>query len=303
MFELFLEAKRKLKNGQLPTFYANGLTDDFAILGDASAAEASGEIMRVTYEVPRKIESELASFLRSLVLIGRRNGIGLTKASNELHRLAHEFDRYTGDAFIVSGTNANVVETYDRATRCIVGCTTPRYFAEWHRSGLPLLAANEQFIRERGGRVVRFFFVRDGFQQRTPMIVDVIRDHVKAGIRALIVNTDSFGQPLMRAVLSNEKHGDLRSLECGFVDGKTFLETLYIERDRSKILIDQRRSRCQYEYTAKLQPFLTSSLGSILGASIDASNADRVTFSRLTRSAVEHLRLELERHLGVLTAA
>jgi hypothetical protein len=299
VLELFLEAKRKLPDGQSPTLHVRGLTDDFAILSDGGDAGAASDIAQMSVAVPRTIEHELASFLKSVVRIARKQRVGLVDAKGQLQQLAAAFDRYGEDSFVVSGTNANVVEAFDVARECIVGCTTQPYFEEWHRCGMALLTANEQFVHKRGGRVVRFFFVEDDFQDRVPGAINMIRHQLEAGIRAVIVHVASFGPAVMQAVFNDPCPSDLSLLECAFVDGKIFLKVMFIGHGVSKIEIDQRTNRCQHEYRALLQPFLTAPHGRLFGARLDPADRYHVEFDLLDEPAVEALRRQLECDLGL----
>jgi hypothetical protein len=249
--------------------------------------------------VPRAIEHELASFLKSLVRIARKKHVGLVDAKGQLQRLAAAFDRYDEYSFVVDGTNANVVQAFDEARECIVGCTTQPYFDEWHRTGIALLTANEQFIQNRGGRVVRFFFVEDDFQDRVPGAINMIRGQLEAGIRAVIVHVASFGPAVMQAVFNDPCPRDLSLLECAFVDGKIFLKVMFIRHGVSKIEIDQRARRCQHEYQALLQPFLSAPHGRLFGARLDPADRHNVVFDLLGKPAVDALRCQLECDLGI----
>lgn len=294
VFELFLETRRRVGNGQRPTLHAAGLTDDFAILADAAEA---GDVVRRGFEVPRRLEAIVDSVLGNAVRIQRSSRVGLVHAEHTLQRLAGELHLYAEGRFAVSGTNDNVVEAFEGARDCIVGCTTPRYFDEWRRSGVALLAANEQFIQKRGGRVVRFFFVHDDFQNRAPGAVNVIRDHVRAGVRAIIVLVTSFGSGVMRAVFDDPEPRDLSALEQVFVDGRIFLKVNYIVDGYSNIEIDQSAARCQLEYREKLLPFLRCHYGRFYSATVDPD--DEVQLHLLGRGEVALLRTQLERDLGV----
>ncbi len=295
-----------MHNGQRPTLYANGLTEDFPILGPGGVLEgegAAGDIVRVSVEVPRKLEHELGSFLKSVVKIARKQRVGLVDAKRQLLRLAGEFMRYDDDAFVVSGANANVVEAFDGARECVIGCTTQPSFEEWHRSGIALLTANEMFIQQRGGRVFRFFFVQDDFQDRVPGAINVIRDQVKAGVHAVLVHVASFASSVLEAVFNDPAPRDLSSLECAFVDDKIFLKVHFIANGHSKIEIDQGSTRCKYEYKTLLQPFLSAGHGRFFGISVDSVRNDEVIFTPLARSEVAALRRQLESDLGLTPLA
>lgn len=302
VFELFCETRRRLRNGQRPTLHAAGLTDDFAILAAAGTA-AADDVERRWLEIPRRIESVVTSVLANASHIHRAGRVGLVHAERTLQRLAGELYMYAEGRFAVSGTNDNVVEAFEGARECIVGCTTPRYFDEWLRSGIALLAANEQFIRKRGGRVVRFFFVHDDLQDRAPGAVNVIRDHVRAGVRVVIVLVPSFGAGVMRAVFNDPEPRDLSALEQVFVDGRLFMKVNYIADGHSDIEIDQSSERCRYQYRTQLKPFLDSHHGRFFGAALDAGSDDQVSFRQLLPAELEELRRQLERDLGIEPSA
>ena len=298
---LFQEAKARIQNGQLPTLYVNGLTEDFAILGAAVPEPASDGIVPLSAEVPAELADEVSAVLGSVVQIRRQERVGLVHAKRQLESLAAEFYRYGDDTFVVSGHNANVAEAFDNARTCIVGCTTPAYLDEWRRSGRGLLAANREFIARRGGRVIRFFFVPEGFESRLPGLVDVVRDHVEAGVLAVIANVDSFGPELLQEVFKEPRPRDLSALECAFVDGKIFLKTHFVASGDLKIELDQRAERCQHEYKTQLRPFLTSLEGILLRAGRE-EGGDGIVLEPLNAADVAKLKQQLETDLGLAPA-
>lgn len=302
VFQLFMAAKGKVKNGQVPTLYVNGLTDDFLVLGEGSRAGSVDGIAQMSAEVPAKIKSELSTFLASVVQIHRRGRVGLLHAERQLESLAAEFYRYGDDTFVVPSHNCNVIEAFDNARRCIVGCTTPAYVDEWRRSANGLLGANREFIRLHGGRVVRFFFVRDDFRNRVPGLLNVVRDHVKAGVLAVVVNVDSFGPAVLQEVFKDPRPDDLSSLECAFIDGKVFLKTHFVANGDLKIEVDQRPTRCQNEYKTQLRPFLSSSNGMLFGASFRNDSDDGAALHQFRSEDIGELKQQLESDLGLVSA-
>ena len=301
VFGLFVEVKRKLNNGQVPTLYVNGLTEDFLILCEAGNTRLEllpAGISRVPVEVPTKLKDELMEFLESVVEICKRRRVGLAHAERQLASLVNEFYKYRENTFVVSGYNSDTVEAFESARKAIVGCTTPAYCDEWHRSGVRLRRANELFI-QKGGRVTRFFFVRQGFQDQARGMLGVIRDHVKAKIRAVVVNVDSYGPTVLQEVFRNPRPDDLSSLECAFIDGQVFLKTHFAANDDLKIEIDQRPTRCKNEYRTQLRPFLDSRNGTLSEASLKPGNHDELVFRELTAGEVDSLRQQLEDDLGL----
>jgi hypothetical protein len=295
---LFQEAKARVHNRQLPTLYVNGLTEDFSILGGARIEPKSDGIVPLSAEVPAELKDEFSTFLGSVVQIRRQGRVGLIHAKRQLERLAADFYRYGDDTFVVPGHNANVAEAFDNARVCIVGCTTPAYVEEWGRSGRELLAANREFIARHGGRVIRFFFVRDEFENRIPDILDVVRDHVVAGVLAVVVNVDSFGPAVLQEVFKDPRPRDLSSLECAFIDDRIFLRTHFVASGDLKVELDQRADRCQHEYKTQLRPFLTSPEGVLLRAEL-ADGGDGIVLEPLSAADVAELKQQLETDLGV----
>jgi hypothetical protein len=295
VLDLFREAKAKVKNGQIPTLYVNGLTEDFAILGGDSPGPSDG-IVPLSAEVPAMLQSELSAFLHSVVQIRRRQRVGLVHARRQLEGLAAEFYRYGDDAFVVPGHNANVAEAFDNARTSIVACTTPAYLDEWHRGGAGLLGANGRLIAKHGGSVIRFFFVRDDFADIIPGVLDVVRDHVVAGVFAVVVNVDSFGPAVLQDVFGDPRPSDLSPLECAFVDGKIFLRTHFVANGALKIELDQRPIRCHHEYRTHLRPFLSSE-GVLLGTHLQ-DGGDGIVLDRLGIDDVSELRQQLDAELG-----
>ena len=296
VLELFVEVKRKLTNGQVPTLYVNGLTADFPILTKAASARLEPVpegVCRVSLEVPTKLKDELMEFLESVVEISKRKRVGLLHAERQLAGLSNEFYKYRDNTFVVSGYNSDAVEAFENARKCIVGCTTPAYVEEWHRSGVRLRRANELFI-QKGGRVTRFFFVRRDFRDRVPGVLGVIRDHVKAKIRVVVVNVDSYGPTVLQEVFKDPRPDDLNSLECAFIDGQVFLKTHFAANDDLKIEVDQRPTRCKNEYKTQLRPFLDSRNGTLAAAILKPGNHDELVLRELTAGEVDSLRLQLE---------
>jgi len=234
--------------------------------------------------------------LKSVVQLRRRRRVGLAHAVRQLESLAAEFYRYGDDTFVVPSHNSNIAEAIDNARTCIVGCTTPAYIENWQHGGLELMGAIREFIARHGGRVIRFFFVPDDFENRVPGVLDVVRDHVEAGVLAVIVNVDSFGPALLQEVFKDPRPDDLSSLECTFVDGKTFLRTHFAANGELKVEVDQRPDRSHHEYKTQLRPFLSSSKGVLFGVDLQD---DGVVLSPLQSEDIGELRQQLESDLGV----
>lgn len=298
VLQLFQEAKDKLRNGQLPTLYVNGLTDDFPILERARPGAQGDGIVPLSAEVPAALTHELSTFLDSVVQIRRRRRVGLVRATRQLERLAAEFYRYGDDAFVVPGHDPNVVEAFDNARTCIVGCTTPAYVGEWRRSGAGFLATDRDFVTKHGGRVVRFFFVPNEFESRVPGVLEVVRDHLEAGVLAVVVNVDSFGPALLLEVFKEPRPSDLSSLECAFVDGRIFLKTHFVANGDRRIELDQRPARCRHEYKTQLRPFLVGG-GALFGANLRDGGGEGVELYPLQLGDIEELREQLDADLGV----
>ena len=295
VLDLYREARSRIQNGQTPTLYVKGLTDDFLILDGEPPASPSDGIVALAAEVPEVLQGELSAFLHSIVQIRRRRRIGLAYAQRQLESLAAEFYRYGDDSFVVRGDNANVVEVFDRARTSLVGCTTPALLEEWRRTGIPLLRANRRLI-ERGGRVVRFFFVRDGFDREVPCVLDVVREHAAAGVLAVVVNVDSFDPAVLQEVFEDARPDDLSALECVFVDGAVFLRTHFAATGDLKIELDQRPTRCHHEYRTHIRPFLSSD-GVLLLAS-PSDGGDGVVLEPLGADDISELREQLDADLG-----
>jgi Caspase domain len=296
VLELFLEVKHKINNGQVPTLYVNGLTDDFLILTEAAHARLEPlpeGICRVPLEVPTRLKGELIKFLGSVVEITRRRLVGLVHAERQLAGLANEFFKYRDDTFVVPEYNSNAAEALSNARKCIVGCTTPAYFDEWHRSGIGRRRANELCV-QRGGRVTWFFFMRRNFQVRAPGMLNVIRDHLNAKIRVVVVNVDSYGPTVLQEVFKHPRPDDLSSLECAFVDGKVFLKTIFAVNGDLMVEVGQGRNRCQNEYMTQLRPFLDSRNGTLSEASLKPGDNHEVVFIDLTSGEVDRLKQQLE---------
>jgi len=296
--QLFREAKGKIRNGQQPTLYVNGLTEDFLVLGKSSSQRPSDGIVPLSAEVPATLKDELSALLNSLVQIRRQQRVGLVHAERQLQNLAAEFCRYGDDTFVVPGHNSNVAEAFDSARTCIVGCTTPAYIEAWRHGGLGLLGAIREFIATQGGRVVRFFFVPADFENRVPGVLDIVRDHIAAGVISVIVDVDSFGPTVLQEVFKHPRPADFSSLECTFVDGKIFLRTHFAANGELKVELDQRSARCHHEYRSQLRPFLSSSTGVLFGAKLQ-DGGDGVLLSPLQRDDISELRQQLESDLGV----
>lgn len=295
VLDLYRETRSKIRNGQTPTLYVNGLTDDFLIIDGDPRASPSGDIVSFSAEVPAPLQDELAAFLHSVAQIRRRQRVGLVHAQRQLEVLAAEFYRYGDDAFVVPGHNANVIEAFDTARTSVVGCTTPAYLAEWSRGGIGLLGANQGLITRRGGSVIRFFFVRDGFEDTMPEVLDVVREHVMAGVFTVVVNIDRFGPAVLQEVFDDPRPSDLSSLECAFVDGKIFLRTHFVTSGGLRIELDQRPIRCHHEYRTHLRPFL-SATGTLFGARLQ--DGDGIVLEPLRSKDVAELRGRLDAELG-----
>jgi hypothetical protein len=302
VLQLFMAAKDQVKNGQVPTLYVNGLTEDFLVLGEARQGSSIDGIAQLSAEVPAKIKREISTFLASVVQIHRKRRVGLLHAERQLESLAAEFYRYGDDTFVVPSHNCNVIEAFDNARRCIVGCTTPAYVDEWRRNANGLLGANREFIRRHGGRVIRFFFVRDDFRTRVPGLLDVVRDHLQAGVLAVVVNVDSFGPAVLQDVFRDPRPDDLSSLECAFVDGQIFLKTHFVTNGDLQVEVDQRPTRCQNEYRTRLRPFLSPLNGGLFGVEFRDDNSDGVVLTPLQVEDIDELKQQLEADLGLTRA-
>jgi hypothetical protein len=301
VLELFLGVKRKIHNGQSPTLNVNGLTDDFLIFTEAANAPnapPSEGISRLLVEVPTKLKGELMKLFDVLVEIRKSHRVGLVHAERQLACLANEFYKYRDDTFLVPGYNSHAAEALDNARKYIIGCTTPAYFDEWHRGGIGLRRANELFV-QRGGRVTRFFFVRRDFQDRAPGMLGVIRDHVRAKIRVVVVNVDSYGPTVLQEVFKNPRPEDLSSLECTFVDGKVFLKTIFAANGDLMTEVGQGSNRCQNEYSTQLRPFLDSRHGTLSEAAPKPGHPDEVVLRELTAGEVDLLKQQLEDDLAL----
>jgi hypothetical protein len=299
---LFFTAKGKVANGQTPILHVNALLDDFLVLTESTAIlpRPLDGIVHFSAEVPTKIKNELTKFLKSVVQISRSRRVGLVHAERQLEGLAAEFYKYGQETFIVPDFNANVTEAYDKARTCIIACTTPAYFEAWHHSGGDgLLNANRVFILQHKGRVTRFFFVRGGFRDSDPGILNVIRDHVKVGIRVFVVDVDSYGPVVLREVFDEPRPDDLSSLEFAFVDGHIFLKTHFTAKSDLKIEVDQRQTRCQNEYKAQLRPFLDTRDARPLEARLKPGNDDEVLLEPLGDEEMRWLRAQIEKDLGL----
>jgi hypothetical protein len=262
VLRLFLAARDRIKNGQVPTLYANGLTSDFLVLGAPSNGNASDGVVELSAEVPAKIKSKLATFLDSLIQIHRRKRVGLVHAERRLESLAAEFYRYGDDAFVVPGHSSNVTEAFDSARASIVGCTVPQLVDGVRQTGVGLLAASRELVMGHGGRVVRFFFVPDEATTRDPGVLELVRDELRAGAVVVVVNVQSFGATVLQWVFHQPRPpDDMSALECAFIDGKVFLKAHLARNGEGKIEIDQRATRCRIEYKAVLRPFLASGDG------------------------------------------
>lgn len=300
VLQLFLEAKARTRNGQLPTLYASGLTDDFAILGSLrqdSPGSLGDGIVPLAAEVPATLKPKLATFLSSLVQIRRHQRVGLIHAERQLDSLTAEFYRYGNDTFIVPGHSSHVTEAIDNARTCIVGCTTPAYVERFHLDGLGLLGPIREFIARRGGRVSRFFFVPDDFERRVPGLLDVVREHIEAGVLVVVVNVDSFSPVVLQEVFKDPAPRDLSSLECTFIDGKILLKTHFAANGELKIELDQRPDRSRHEYRAHLGPFLASRKGKLFVATLDDQGG--VALRPLTAEELGELKHQLETDLDV----
>ncbi|HEU4728992.1 MAG TPA: caspase family protein [Kofleriaceae bacterium] len=301
VLQLFLAAKDQIKNGQVPTLYANGLTDDFWILGPDPDRESDG-IVPLSAEVPVQLKSKLSTFLRSVVQIHRRQRVGLLHAERQLQSLAAEFYRYGDDTFVVPSHNSNVIEAFDNARRSVIGCTTVAYLEEWRRAGGDLLVSNRELIARQGGRVVRLFFAHDDLGTRTPELLAVVRAHVEAGVIAVIVNVDAFGPAVLQEVFREPRPSDLSCLECAFVDGRIFLRTHFGANGGLKIEVDQRPARCRHEYEAQVRPFLCALPGGLFGVRLQAGGAAGIALTPFDEEDVQELRLQLDTDLGLAAA-
>jgi hypothetical protein len=104
---------------------------------------------------------------------------------------------------------------------------------------------------------------------------------------------------VLRDVLNDPRPDDLSSLECAFIDGKVFLKTHFVANGGLKIEIDQRPTRCHNEYKAQLRPFLSSSNGTLFGASFQNDSDDGVALRQLRSDDITELRQQIEADLGL----
>lgn len=250
--ELFFEASRAMRAAdarQIPTIYANGVTEEITIL------EGSSETLGFVQDVPPQIRNELAHFLESMRIIVRDGRVGLRAAERDLEKLAHKFYQCRLPSFIVDDFEAHVSEAYENATRAVIACTTPRYFDEWRDNGVAksLVLANESFIQNKGGRVIRFYFADGDFRRRYPELRNVLRDHLERRVEAYVVSLDAYRHSVLPQLFP--RGDDLDRLECAFVDGKTYLRTRFEERG-IRIEVNQDATQCRIEYTTWLRPFL-----------------------------------------------
>ncbi|HZJ66430.1 MAG TPA: caspase family protein [Kofleriaceae bacterium] len=296
VLRLFLAARDRIKNGQVPTLYANGLTSDFLVLGAPSNANTADGVVELSAEVPAKIKSKLTTFLDSLIQIHRRKRVGLVHAERRLESLAAEFYRYGDDTFVVPGHSSHVTEAFDSARSSIIGCTVPRRVDGECRGGVGLLAANPELVVGHGGRVVRFFFVPDDAGTRDPAVLDLVRDELRAGAVVVVVNVHSFGPTVMQWVFHDPRPDDMTAIECAFIDGKVFLKDHVGAGGECKVEIDQRSTRCRIEYKALLRPFVNSGSGELLRASL-GSDGDEVVLAPLGTEDLGELRQQLDADL------
>jgi hypothetical protein len=158
-------------------------------------------------------------------------------------------------------------------------------------------ATNRDLVARHGGRVVRFFFVPDDFESRVPGVLAVVRDHLAAGVLAVVVNVDSFSPVVLQEVFKESRPSDLSSLECAFVDGRIFLKTHFVANGDPRIELDQRPARCRHEYKTQLRPFLVAG-GALFGASLRDGGGDGVALYPLQLVDVDELRDQLDADLG-----
>jgi len=128
-------------------------------------------------------------------------------------------------------------------------------------------------------------------------MLDVIRDHVRAKIRVVVVDVDSYGPTVLQEVFKNPRPDDLSSLECAFVDGKVFLKTIFAANGEQMLEVGQEPSRCQHEYQTQLRPFLDWRNGTLSEASLRPGSHDEVVLRELTAGEVDRLKQQLEADL------
>jgi len=118
-----------------------------------------------------------------------------------------------------------------------------------------------------------------------------------SSVQPLIVDVDSFGPTVLQEVFKDPRPDDLSSIECTFVDGKTFLKTHFAANGALNVEVDQRPDRSQHEYRTQLRPFL-SSKGILLEANL-REGCDGIALNPLRIDDVSELRQQLESDLGV----
>jgi hypothetical protein len=288
------------RSAQVPMLYANGLTDDFQVLEgqeDATEAKPSADgLVRLSLEVPAKLCNELHLFVNNAVAIKRAGYIGLLAAERQLERLAGELYKYRAPRYIVEDFSANVREAYSNARKSIIASTTPSYFQDWRDGGggQSLLYANEEFIRVRNGRVIRFFFVQGpDITNRYPELTNILREHLSKGVHAVVVDVSGYGANVLKEVWAGQPV-NLDSLEFAFVDGAVFLKTIFAMSGIS-IEVDQGHTTCRLQYVQWLKPFLTSRPRRIFRPRPDRNDPDDLSWGLpLNDSDVETLRTEIE---------
>ncbi|MFZ6182398.1 hypothetical protein [Nannocystis pusilla] len=256
---------------------------------------ADDGLERLEGEVPRKIVNELKAFLEHVREIKRKGYIGLNAAERKLEILAREFYAYRGTRYIVDEFSANVTEAYENAKSTIIACTTPAYFAQWRDSGggRSLLYANEDFVRQRGGRVIRLFFVPEhDFERRYPELANIVRGHVASRVEVIVIDVGAYDARVVNEVFDGPM--DLNKLEFAFVDGSIFLRTIFAANEKINIEVAQEPQACRHEYQKFLRPFLVNR-PRCLYRPVLIERGDSVEFGApLSDASVDELRATIE---------
>ena len=186
-----------------------------------------------------------------------------------MERLAVRFYETRQPNFTVDDFAAHVTEAYENAKESVVACTTPSYFDEWRESGVAqrLALTNESFVREKKGRVIRFYFVNGEFKQRYPDLANILRDHLTRGVEAFVVHVDRYEHTVMKEVFGTGQV-NLDIFEQAFVDARIYLRTRF-DANAVKIEVDQRRAQCLNQYKTSLRRFLSEWQGGLYRPKID----------------------------------
>lgn len=256
---------------------------------------------RITLDVPSKLVNELRTFVDNVVAIKRSGYIGLDAAERQLERLAGEFYKYRAPRYVVRDFSVNVTEAYSNAKSMIVACTTPSYFDDWRDNGggRSLLYANEEFVRLKQGRVIRFFFVQDDdYERRHTGIGNILRSHVTKNVEAIVVVVSAYGEDVLKQVFGDGPT-DLDLLECAFVDSGIFMRTIF-EKDDTSVEVAQEPQICNVEYRQRLRPFLVSRPNRMFRATLAKDRPEEIVFGeQLSDAEVNKLRVAIEANILV----